>query len=71
MCLAIPAKIMEIIQGIATANMSGVIVKASIELLDTVKPGDYILIHTGIAIEKLDEKEALETIRWLDELRND
>lgn len=71
MCLAVPAKILEIYKGIAKANMNGVIINASIELLENVKPGEYILIHTGIAIERLDKEEALETLRIIDQLNDD
>lgn len=71
MCLAVPAKILEINDGIAKTNMNGVIVHASIELLENPKPGDYILVHTGIAIETLNEEEALDTLRIIDQLKDD
>lgn len=68
MCLAIPAKVIEIKDNIAHASMNGVIVKAALDLLDDVKIGDYLLIHTGIAIEKIDEHEAMETLKLLEDL---
>lgn len=70
MCLAIPAKVIEINDNMAKANMNGVFVKASLDLLDDVNIGDYILIHTGIAIEKIDEQEAMETLKLVEELKN-
>jgi hydrogenase expression/formation protein HypC len=70
MCLAIPAKIVEIKDNTARADMNGVIVKASLDLLEDASIGDYILIHTGIAIEKIDKTEAMETLKLIDEMKN-
>jgi hydrogenase expression/formation protein HypC len=42
--------------------------KAGLHMVENVKPGDYILLHAGFAIQKIDEEEALETIRLLKEL---
>lgn len=70
MCLAIPAKVIEINNNMAKANMNGVFVKASLDLLEDVHIGDYILIHTGIAIEKIDEQEAMATLKLVEELKN-
>jgi hydrogenase expression/formation protein HypC len=69
MCLAIPAKVIELNDDMAKASMNGVLVKASLALLDEVKVGDYILIHTGIAIEKIDEDEAQETLQLIEEMK--
>ena len=71
MCLAIPAKVIELKDDMAKANMNGVFVHASLDLLEDVKIGDYILIHTGIAIEKIDEDEALETLQLIEEMKKD
>ncbi len=71
MCLAIPAKVIELKDDTAKASMNGVLVKASLALLDDVKVGDYILIHTGIAIEKIDEHEAQETLQLIEEMKKD
>lgn len=45
--------------------MSGVKRQADIRFLEHIKPGDYILLHAGFAIEKIDEKEARETLKLL------
>jgi len=47
----------------ASASVGGAIVQTGLHLLDDVKVGDYVLIHTGFAIQKVSEEDALETIR--------
>ena len=68
MCLAIPAEILEITDGVATCKVGegDTTVQASIMLLDEeVTLGDYIIIHAGFALRKLDHKEAQETLKIL------
>ncbi len=62
MCLAIPAKVINIDGMTASVDMDGVKCEACIMLVEDVKVGDYLLLHAGFAIQKLDEKEALETL---------
>jgi len=62
MCLAVPAKITEIQGNRAKVDMAGVVREASVMMLPGAKVGDYVIIHAGFAIEKLDEEEALRTI---------
>ena len=52
----------------ATVDMQGVKTEADISLLDDVKVGDYVIIHTGFAIQKYQEEDALETLRLLKEM---
>lgn len=61
MCLAIPGRVIKIEQGFATIDYSGEQRKASTELVD-VKPGDYVIVQAQFIIQKLPEKEALESI---------
>lgn len=73
MCLAIPGKIVEITDienSIAKVEVGGVKRSVNIGMLDqeTTKVGDYVLIHVGFAMSKVDEKEAEETLRMLKEL---
>ncbi len=66
MCLAIPAKIIEISEDVATCQVGegDTTVQASIMLLDEeLNLGDYIIIHAGFALRKLDPKEAEETLK--------
>jgi hydrogenase expression/formation protein HypC len=71
MCLSIPAKIIAVDGLTARASVGGAVVSTSLHLVDDVKPGDYVLIHTGFALQKISEEEALETIRLIRELESD
>ncbi len=64
MCLAIPAKILSLdaATGNATACLDEVKVEISLALLDAADVGDYVLVHAGFALCKLDEQEALATL---------
>ena len=71
MCLAIPGKIVEIVDAenhIAKVNVGGVKRNVNVGMLDDVIVGDYVLVHVGFAMSKVDEKEAEETLRLLQEL---
>lgn len=68
MCLAVPTKVISITGQLARVDIGGVGARVSIALTPSVKVGDYVLVHTGFAIEVLDEAEALETLRLLKEL---
>jgi hydrogenase expression/formation protein HypC len=71
MCLSVPAKILSIDGMTAKASVGGAIVNASLHLVDDAEVGDYILIHTGFALQKISEEEALETIRIIQDLQNE
>ena len=71
MCLAIPGKIVEMVDEanhIAKVDVSGVRRNINVALLDDAGVGDYVLIHVGFALSKVDEIEAEETLRMLREL---
>jgi hydrogenase expression/formation protein HypC len=73
MCLAIPGKIVEIVDrenSIAKVEVGGVRRSVNIGMLDAdnTHVGDYVLIHVGFAMSKVDEKEAEETLKLLQEL---
>lgn len=67
MCLGIPMKIVDINEEIGQCEFSGNIVKVSLKFLPDIKVGDYVIVHAGFAIQKLDEKDAEETIKLLKE----
>ena len=67
MCLAIPSKITHIENEMATIDVDGVKRSASLMLLEGSAVGDYVIVHAGFAIKKLDEASAMETIRLLKE----
>ena len=62
MCLAVPSKIIEINDQVAKVDVDGVIRETSIMLMDDVKIGDYVIVHAGFAINKIDEEAALQTL---------
>jgi hydrogenase expression/formation protein HypC len=69
MCLGIPMQIMEINGLIAVAEVNGVKRDIGLELVENPQIGDYVIVHAGFAIEKLNQEEAEETIRLLEEYR--
>jgi hydrogenase expression/formation protein HypC len=74
MCLGIPGRIISIDGELGQANINGVTIRVGLQLIEDPRIGDYVLIHTGYALEKLSEEEALstlETIRLLDKLDPD
>jgi len=68
MCLAIPCKVITIEDDIAEIEISGVHRKASLLLLPDVKIGDYVIIHAGYAIHKIDETDAANSLKALGEV---
>jgi hydrogenase expression/formation protein HypC len=67
MCLAIPSKITKIENNMATIDVEGVQREASLLLLEDAQIGDYVIVHAGFAIQKLDEAAAQETLDLLRE----
>jgi hydrogenase expression/formation protein HypC len=67
MCLAVPAKILTIDGFNATVDLAGVVRSASLRLTPEAQVGDYVLLHTGYAIQLLSESEAAETLAILEE----
>lgn len=68
MCLGIPARIESIDGSEAKVSLSGNKMRASLDLLTDAKVGDYVLLHAGYAIQKIDEDEAQKTLELLQEL---
>jgi hydrogenase expression/formation protein HypC len=67
MCLAIPSKITKIENNMATIDVEGIRREASLLLLEDAQVGDYVIVHAGFAIQKLDEAAARETLDLLRE----
>ena len=67
MCLAIPSKITKIENNMATIDVEGVQREVSLLLLEDARAGDYVIVHAGFAISKLDEAAAQETLDLLRE----
>ena len=63
MCLAIPARVVELLPGdAARIDLSGVRKDISLALVDGVAVGDYVIVHVGYALAKLDAAEAARTL---------
>jgi len=78
MCLAIPGQVVDVVDEqnrLATVEVAGVRRTVSIGLLDvngsSAGPGDWVLIHVGFAMSKIDEDEAKATLRLLEEMGAD
>jgi len=67
MCLGIPMKIVEINDEKGICEFSGNRIEVSLKFLPDARIGDYVIIHAGFAIQKLDEKDAEETLKILKE----
>jgi hydrogenase expression/formation protein HypC len=65
MCLAIPMEITRIDGNTAVAEVGGIKKDVRLDLLEDVRLGDFVLIHTGYAIEKLEPEEAKETLELI------
>ena len=63
MCLAVPAKVLGIKGDRGIVDFGGIRREVSLSLIDDVKVGDYVLIHVGFAIQKLERKEAEEILK--------
>ena len=66
MCLAIPTRITELLPDqMAKVSLDGVIKTISVALVDDLQVGDYVILHVGYALSKIDEEEALATLDLL------
>ncbi|MBM4066783.1 MAG: HypC/HybG/HupF family hydrogenase formation chaperone [Planctomycetes bacterium] len=68
MCLAVPMKLIKIDGTKGIAELGNLQREIGLLLLENAKIGDYVIVHAGYAIQILDEKEALETMRILNNL---
>ncbi|HVM46899.1 MAG TPA: HypC/HybG/HupF family hydrogenase formation chaperone [Candidatus Acidoferrum sp.] len=73
MCLAVPGKVLEIERNpegvrMAKANFGGIVKSVCLEYTPEVVPGDYVLVHVGFALSKVDEEEAARTYEILREM---
>jgi hydrogenase expression/formation protein HypC len=65
MCLSVPGKIVKIKQNMASVDVGGMLRDISLDLCPEASMGEYVLIHAGFAIQKVDEEEAMETLAFL------
>ena len=69
MCLAIPMRIIKVEGDFAEVASGGLMRTVNIQMLPRARKGDYILVHAGFAIEKLDPDKARETLKMIYEVR--
>ena len=68
MCIGVPGKIIELEEEWAVVDLGGLKRKVGTQLTENLELGDYVLIHAGYIIEKIDEQEAQETLALLAEM---
>jgi len=72
MCLGVPGKVLEIREEdgikVAVVEFEGAKIIADATITPDIKPGDYVIVHAGMVIAKIDEKEAIETIKLWEEI---
>jgi hydrogenase expression/formation protein HypC len=73
MCLAIPGKVLEVEMStgvrMGRTNFGGIVKQVCLEYTPEVQIGDYVLVHVGFALSKVDEEEAARTYRLLEEMK--
>ena len=68
MCLAIPVQVTELLEGdMARVTLDGVGKTISLALVENVRPGDYVILHVGYALSRVDPEEAAKTLALLAE----
>lgn len=67
MCLAIPSKIVKIENGMGTIDVDGVQRTCSLLLVEDARVGDWVIVHAGFALHKIDEAAAMESLQILKE----
>lgn len=70
MCLGVPGYVAELHGDYATIDINGVSCQASIQLVDNINIGDYVLVHAGYILDKLDYEDAQETLRLIAAMEN-
>jgi len=68
MCLAIPMKVVEVNENKGVVETGGILKAVDISLLTQLQAGDYVIVHAGFAIERMNEAEALKTLDFFDEM---
>ena len=70
MCLGVPGKVVAVYKEKerADVDISGIVTEVGLQFVPDVEVGEYVLVHTGFAMHKLDEAEAIETLKLLEEM---
>jgi hydrogenase expression/formation protein HypC len=71
MCLSVPARVVEVHDPHwATVDVGGTTRRVSIDLIDDVRVDEYVLLHVGFALEKINREEAEATLAFFDDMAN-
>lgn len=68
MCLGVPMKILSVSGNSASVGLGTLKREADIRFLEDARPGDYVIVHAGFAIQKIDENEAVRTLELVREM---
>jgi hydrogenase expression/formation protein HypC len=68
MCLGVPMKVCSVSGNNAAVEFGSLRREADVRFLEDVKPGDYVIVHAGFAIQKVDEEESLRTLELIREM---
>ena len=68
MCVGLSAKVVKISEGTAVVDAGGAKRKVSTQLLEDLEPGDYVMVHAGVAIAKITDEDDDETDQLMEEL---
>lgn len=68
MCVGLSAKVVRIGEGVAIIDAGGAKREVSSQLLENLEPGDYVMVHAGVAIAKITDEDENETDRLMEEL---
>jgi hydrogenase expression/formation protein HypC len=67
MCLAVPLQLIQVDGEHGVVELGGIRRKVNLAFVEDARPGEYVVVHTGFAITRMDEAEAAETLRLLNE----
>ena len=70
MCLALPMKLIKRDGSRAMGEAGGITREIRLDFLPEAEPGDYVMVHAGLAIQRMTEEEALENVKLLEEIRD-
>ena len=68
MCLGIPMRVKNLEGEFAQVETGKLLRRVNVQMLPDIRPGDYVIVHAGFAIEKVDPKKAKETLRMINEI---
>ena len=71
MCLAVPLEVVDVKDNLATVSFGNTTREVNLDLMDAVAVGDFIIVHAGFAIEKLDKEEAEKTLALFKEVMDE